>query len=300
VHATFELIRFQLTPASGAVAVIELEGRPAAPVAGRPVLLLEGPVEAIELPAIVEPDGDADGVLRASFAAPLELAVDDATTFALSLGRGPLLELPAPDDVGDATLEVRLARTVNALRRELHVTRSQLADEVGVTRRRLAERDEQVAREIAAEREGAAAARAEAERRAAAAREQAERQAAAERDAAAAAVAERDRLRAELDDAREELDELRGELASARARIAALESAAATHRMPRTPRHPPPRRHPRPPRPLRDEEPTEQHEPVARTNHASLGRGVARAAALMVLALMLAALVVLVLQVRVV
>jgi hypothetical protein len=287
VDPTFEVIRFQVAPAGGAVAVIELEGRPAdsQALSGRPVLLLEGPVEQAELQAIVEPDGVADGVLRATFAAPLELAVDTATTFALAIGRGPLLELPPPHGVGEAGLEVRLARTVNALRTDLHQARHRLGTEV---RDKLAERDERAARELAAEREGATAAR-----------EAAERAAEAEREATAAAAAERSSLEAELAEARDEAQELREELINAQARIDALEASAAAHKVPRTQRHPPPRRqHTRSIR--APEEDTERHEHVARHDHSSLGRSTVRAVVLVLLALLLAALVVLVLQVRVV
>ena len=140
----FEVIRFQVTPAGGAVAVIELEGRHGDPhaLAGRPVLLLEGTVEEAELRAIAEPHGGDDGVLCATFAAPLELAVDQETRYALAIGRGPIVELPPPDGADGTGLEVRLARTVNALRAELHETREQMGR-----------------RELAAEREGASAAR---------------------------------------------------------------------------------------------------------------------------------------------
>jgi hypothetical protein len=281
VDPTFEVIRFQVAPAGGAVAVIELEGRPAAGQVhnGRPVLLLEGPVEQLELRAIVEPDSDADGVLRASFAAPLELAVDAATTFALAIGRGPLLELPPPDGVGEAGLEVRLARTVNRLRGELHDARSRLGAEVGEVRDRLEEQGQRAARELAAEREGAAA----------------ERAAAAQTAAALAATAERERADAELADAHAEIDGLRDELAEAHRRIAALEAAAA----PRPQRTPRPAR-PHHPRPPRHEDGTAEHEPAVRSNHSSLGRSTARTVVLIVLALLLAALLVVVLQVRVV
>jgi hypothetical protein len=310
VDPTFEVIRFQVAPAGGAVAVIELEGRPADPgaLSGRPVLLLEGPVEHAELRAIVEPDGADDGVLRASFAAPLELAVDSATTYALAIGRGPLLELPAPDGAGEAGLEVRLARTVNRLRAELHDARSRLGTEVGEARERLAEQDERAARELAAEREGAAAARAEAERAAAAERDKAAAEA-AERERLAselddaraelasvrterdAARAELSGLRAELADAREEADELRDALDDTRSRIGELETAVSVPRTPRVPR--------RPPR-VAVEEQTARHQHIARTDHSSLGRGVARALVVILVALLVAALIVLVLQVRVV
>jgi hypothetical protein len=267
VDVTFEVIRFEIVPAGGVVAVIELEGRPhdALTLTGRPVLLLEGPVEQVELQPIADLDGAEDGVVSATFAAPLELAVDSATTFALSLGRGPLVELPAPDGLGDIGLEVRLARTVNALRTELHETRAHIGE-----------------RELAAEREGAAAARA-------AAKEAAEREAAEERE----------RLLRELADANAELAELRHELLEAHWHVTELE-AAAVPRVPRPPR-PPGGRVRRPhTRPHRLAEATAEHEPVVRRIHASLGRSTARTAVLIFLALLLAALVVLVLQVRVV
>ena len=263
MDVTFEVIRFEVVPAGG-VAVIELEGRPqdAQALAGRPMLLLEGPVEHAQLQPIVELDGVGDGVVSATFAAPLELAVDSATTFALSLGRGPLVELPTPDGLGDIGLEVRLARTVNALRTELHETRAEIGE-----------------RELAAEREGAAAARAAAQQ-------------AAEREAAA----ERERLLRELADANAELAELRHELLESHWHVTELE-AAAVPRLPRQPRPPRPRPHTRPHRLV---EATTEQEPVVRRIHASLGRSTARTALLIVLALLLAALVVLVLQVRVV
>jgi hypothetical protein len=278
---TFAVIRFQVAPAGGAVAVIELEGRPADPAAllEPPVLLLEGPVEEIELPAIVEPDGVADGVLRASFAGPLELALDPATTYALAIGRGPVLDLPAPDGVGDAALEVRLARTVNALRGELHDARTRLVTETGDEREHLvAERDAAVA-----ERDAAASAREAAER------------------AAANAAAEREQLDAELADARDDADDLRGELETAHARIAALEATNQMQRVPRTPRAtvPPRRQHPRAQR--APDEATAVHDPPpARHDHGSLGRGVGRAVFVVLIALLVAALVVLVLGVQIV
>jgi hypothetical protein len=275
VDPTFEVIRFQVAPAGGDVAVIELEGRPTDPRAleGRVALLLEGPVERSELRAIVEPDGVADGLLRASFAAPLELATHAETRFTLAVGRGPLVELPTPDGAGDAGLEVRLARTVNSLRGELSDARRRLGGIVGNVRG-----------ELAAEREGAAIAREEAAR------------VAAERDEAArAAAVERERLLGELGDAQAEADELREELARAQARIAQLEATVAVPRAPRVPRAP--GHHPH--RPPRGTAPTEEHAPVVRTNHSSLGRSTARTAMLVALALVLVVIVVVVLQVRV-
>jgi hypothetical protein len=272
VDPTFEVIRFQVAPAGNDVAVIELEGRPADPqiLGARIQLLLENPVERLELRPIVEPDGADDGILRATFAAPLELAADLATGYALSTGRGPLLELPVPDNVGDTVLEVRLARTVNALRGELSDARRRLGGIVGTVRG-----------ELAAEREGATSALA-ADRAAHAAVEQ-------------AATAERERLEAELADAHGELGEVREELARAQARISELEATLIVPRAPRVPRGP----GPRPPRAPRRTGETEEHEPVVRRTHSSLGRSTARAAMLIALAVVLVIIVVVVLQVRV-
>ena len=265
---TFEVIRFQVAPAGNDVAVIELEGRPTDPgtLGGRVQLLLENPVERLELRPIVEPDGADEGVLRATFAAPLELAADVATAYALSTGRGPLLELPSPDGVGDTGLEVRLARTVNALRGELSDARRRLGSIVGTVRG-----------EVAAEREGASTERAQAD------------------EAAQAAAAERERLEGELTDAHGALDDMREQLAEAQARISELEATLIVPRAPRVPRGP----GPRPPRPPRRNAETEEHEPLARRTHSSLGRSTARTAMLLALAVVLVIIVVVVLQVRV-
>jgi hypothetical protein len=253
VDATFEVIRFQVVPAGAAVAVIELEGRPADPHAleGRPALLLEGTGEHLELGPVGTAVGVADGMLRVAFAAPLEIAMDPATTFALALGRGPLVELPAPDGADAEGLEVRLARTVNALRTELAAARSRLGSEVGQARIE--------ARGLAAEKDSA--------------------------------VEDRERLETELAELRDEAEELRGELINAQARIDHLESSAELHRVPRTARRPPPQRRPHP----QPERETDVHR-----TRSSLGRTVARAAVLVAFALLLAALVVVVLDVRVV
>jgi len=277
VDATFEVIRFQIAPAAGDVAVVELEGRPAdaAVLDGRVVLLLEHPAGHLELHPVAEADGARDDLLRATFAAPLEVAADPATTYALATGRGPVVVLPAPDGVGDVGLEVRLARTVNALRGELGDARRRLGGIVGNVRG-----------ELAAERESAGAARQEAEQ---------------------AAAAERSRLEGELADVRSELEEarteaagLRAELEGAQARISELEATLIVPRAPRVPRGP--RQHPthppRPPRQPRRSDDTEEREPV-RQVHASLGRSTARTAMLIVLALVLVIIVVVVLQVRV-
>jgi hypothetical protein len=268
VDPTFEVVRFQFAPAGNEVAVIELEGRPADPQAlgTRVQLLLENPVERLELRPIVEPDGAEDGVLRATFAAPLELAADLATAYALSTGRGPLLELPVPDGVGDTGLEVRLARTVNALRGELSDARRRLGSIVGTVRG-----------EVAAEREGASTARVEAD------------------EAAQAAAAEHERLEGELADAHGALDDLREELAVAQARISELEATLIVPRAPRVPRGP----GPRPPRPPRRSAEKEEPEPVVRRTHSSPGRSTARTAMLIALAVVLVIIVVVVLQVRV-
>jgi len=261
VDPTFEVIRFQVAPAGNDVAVIELEGRPADPgtLGARIQLLVESPVERLELRPIVEPDGAEDGVLRATFAAPLELAADIATTYALSTGRGPLLELPVPDGVGDTGLEVRLARTVNALRGELSDARRRLGS--------------LVRGDIAAEREEAPTAPAEPDE----------------------AARELERLEGEVGDAQGALDDIREELAQAHARIAELEATLIVPRAPRVPRSP---GH-RPPRPPRRNAETEEHETVVRHTHSSLGRSTARTAMLIALAVVLVIIVVVVLQVRI-
>ncbi len=268
VDPTFEVIRFQVAPAGNDVAVIELEGRPADPQAlgSRIMLLLENPVERLELRPIVEPDDAPDGVLRATFAAPLELAADVATDYALSTGRGPLLELPPPDGVGDTGLEVRLARTVNALRGELSDARRRLG---GIVRG-----------ELAAERESPPA----------------EREAAD--DAAAAAAAERARLEGELADAQGDADDLRDELERAHARISELEATLIVPRSPRVPRAPG-HHTPRPPRPPRGRGETDEQPTIVRKTHSSLGRSTARTVMLIALAVALIVIVVVVLQVRV-
>ena len=225
---TFEVIRFQVAPAGSDVAIIELEGRPADPgtLGARIQLLLENPVERLELRPIVEPDGAGDGVLRATFAAPLELAADVATTNALSPGRGPLLELPVPDGVGDTGLEVRLARTVNALRGELSDARRRLGSIVGTVRGEVAD-------------EGG------------------------DTTAHAEAAAERERLEGEVADAQGALDDMRAELAQAHARISELEATLIVPRAPRVPRGRGPRP-PRPPR--RNAETEEHDPVVRRTH----------------------------------
>jgi hypothetical protein len=205
-------------------------------------------------------------VLRATYAAPLELAADAATTYALSTGRAPLLERPTPDGVGDTGLEVRLARTVNALRGELSDARRRLGGIVGTVRG-----------EVAAEREGASAERAQAD------------------EAAQAAAAERKRLEGELSDAHGALDDMREELVEAQARISELEATLIVPRAPRVPRGP----GARPPRPPRRNADTEEHEPLTRRTHSSLGRSTARTAMLLALAVVLVIIVVVVLQVRV-
>ena len=272
VDATFEVIRFQIAPAAGDVAVVELEGRPAdaAVLDGRVVLLLEHPAGHLELHPVAEADGARDDLLRATFAAPLEVAADPATTYALATGRGPVVVLPAPDGVGDVGLEVRLARTVNALRGELGDARRRLGGIVGNVRG-----------ELAAERESAGAAR-----------EEAEQTAAAERSRLEGELAD---VRSELEEARTESAQLRAELEGAQARISELEATLIVPRAPRVPRG----RGPRPPRPPRRNAETEEHDPVVRRTHSSLGRSTARTAMLIALAVVLVIIVVVVLQVRV-
>jgi len=116
----FEIVAFAATPVDGGVAVLELRGHfPAgAPRRfDRARLRVERLGESIELPALHDA-GDAP-VWSATFAVAIN-ALQDAT-FALAVGRGFLLDLPAPDvqtpDCSPAADYVRVAREANRHRR---------------------------------------------------------------------------------------------------------------------------------------------------------------------------------------
>jgi hypothetical protein len=253
VSPTFELLRFEATPLSAAVAVVELEGEFVGPAPARPRLLVESGGVAREMPAL-----EAGGVpWSASFAVPLAALGDRAASFALVPGRGPLVELPAPTQSGDADDDrfVELARTANDLRHRLSVAldraedREHLASELVALRERLAAAEQRVteaheaalnAREEQARAEGEADEAREAVTRA---REEARAEVRAEIEAA---QGDAEAARAELAAAQERAvaaeDEARAarlELRDARARIEALvresrtaRTAAARERIP--------------------------------------------------------------------
>jgi hypothetical protein len=120
----FEVLRFTAAPASGELAVLELEGRFRAPARrrlGAPKLLAEDREERLEVGAADGGDAtaDPDGARwRASFAVPLRMLGHG--DFALAVGREMLVDLPSPDRdeeaIGAGDLHVRLAREANALR----------------------------------------------------------------------------------------------------------------------------------------------------------------------------------------
>ncbi len=120
LEPAFEIVAFAATPVDGGVAVLELRGRfPAgAPRRfDRARLRVERLGESVELPALHDA-GDAP-VWSATFAVAID-ALQDAT-FALAVGRGFLLDLPAPDvqtpDFSPAADYVRVAREANRHRR---------------------------------------------------------------------------------------------------------------------------------------------------------------------------------------
>jgi len=120
LEPAFEIVAFAATPVDGGVAVLELRGHfPAgAPRRfDRARLRVERLGESIELPALHDA-GDAP-VWSATFAVAID-ALQDAT-FALAVGRGFLLDLPAPDvqtpDFSPAADYVRVAREANRHRR---------------------------------------------------------------------------------------------------------------------------------------------------------------------------------------
>ncbi|WCB96848.1 hypothetical protein DSM104299_05616 [Baekduia alba] len=117
--APFELLRFEATPISGALVVLELEGRfRTATRFGRPPVLVVEPGEdqrRIELtPIRTLADGQR---WEAAYAAPAE-ALAPGTRLSLGL-RGTLLELPPPDEPDDGERFTAVAREANRLRREL-------------------------------------------------------------------------------------------------------------------------------------------------------------------------------------
>jgi hypothetical protein len=136
--ASFELRRFEAAPVTGAIVVLEVEGRfrESTRFGRPPVLVIEPGEEAgrrrIELqPVRTSSDGPR---WNASYAVPAEALTADAR---LALGiRGTLLELPAPDEPDDGERLTALAREANALRRRLETAEADAAtarDEAAAT-----------------------------------------------------------------------------------------------------------------------------------------------------------------------
>ncbi|HWT93526.1 MAG TPA: hypothetical protein VN238_11050, partial [Solirubrobacteraceae bacterium] len=112
----FEVLRFEAVPVTGRVAVVELDGDFGGPrPARRPVLVVERRDRTVEAPAadVVEEPWSA------SFAVPIELALDPRAEWGLSFGRGPLFALPSPTTVAEEDRYVRLARQANELRHRI-------------------------------------------------------------------------------------------------------------------------------------------------------------------------------------
>lgn len=130
----FELLRFRAVPAGMDVAVLELEGRFAAPTQrrlGRPRLLVQADDRQVEAAAVSGREafaGPDAAVWSAVYALPLA-AVDGA--FTLAVGRRLLLDLPEPyvetTEGAPAAHHVRLAREANALRRRADEADAELA-----------------------------------------------------------------------------------------------------------------------------------------------------------------------------
>ena len=127
-RAPFELLRFTAAPVSGALVVLELEGRFPRPAGrfGRPPVLVVEPGEdrpRLELPPVRT--AIDDGRWRGAYAVPAETMIG---TPRLALGlRGTLLELPAPDEPDDGRRFTVLAREANGLRRALELAEADAA-----------------------------------------------------------------------------------------------------------------------------------------------------------------------------
>jgi len=221
-----ELLRFRAVPAGADAAVLELEGRFAAPTQrrlGRPRLLVEtegGRVEAVAVSGQEAFAGPDAAVWRATYALPLA-AVDG--TFTIAAGRRLTLTLPAPyietAQGAPAAHHVRLAREVNGLRRRADEAEAQAAaarargNELDEHLSNAREQAEGLREELITARETARAA----DRRAESEREQA---AAAATEAARELEAQRARQAEAADSGRSELEAERE-----RARSAAAEAA---------------------------------------------------------------------------
>jgi hypothetical protein len=181
---SFEVQRFVVEAVSVDVVLLELDGRfhgDAPERLGRPTLVVEGEDGAVEVPPVGGPEAEAEpggSAWRASFAVPAGAVA--GATFALSVLRAMLVELPAPhpppDDGGRTERHVRLAREANAQRH-----RADAAFEASTVAQALAA-EERSARELAqADADQAHAAREQLAQQLATAQEQhAEQHAAAE------------------------------------------------------------------------------------------------------------------------
>jgi hypothetical protein len=236
--ATFELLRFEATPVSATVALVELDGAFTGLEPVRPRLLVESGGAAHEMPAISAGPRSGRSPLTssagpgqpwsASFAIPLAALGDPLASFALVPGRGPLIELPPPSDSGNGDDDrfVALARTANDLRHRLTVAvdraedRDHLAGELETLRERLAAAEERVAEA----HEAAMQAREEQAR--------AEGEADETREALARAREEaRDAVRQEIDAAVRDAEEARKQLAAAQEQRVAAEDEARAARI---------------------------------------------------------------------
>jgi chemotaxis protein histidine kinase CheA len=156
-RAPFELLRFTAAPVTGALVVLELDGRfrSAGRFARHPLLVVEpgGDRRRLELaPVRTVVDGQH---WHGEYAVPAE-ALGASARLALGL-RGTLLELPAPDELGDGERLATLAREANGLRRALEAAEAEAA----AAREQAAAAEGRLEEAVAAARAEAAAASAE-------------------------------------------------------------------------------------------------------------------------------------------
>ena len=220
MSAGFELLRFEASPVTEAVAVVELDGRFAERAPARVRLLVEREGRGVEVPAV---RSGGERPWTATFAIALDDLADDRTEFALAPGRGPLIALPAPEVAGGAGEEryIHLARQANELRHRLDeateaaAATDELRADLALARRR-AEQAEAAAEAATNEREDAAKA-------ATTERERAEKAARAELESATEAA---ESARAELDALRDKLRETESQLTETERERAALRARA--------------------------------------------------------------------------
>jgi hypothetical protein len=233
---SFELLRFEATPVTAGVALVELAGRFRGPAPVRPRLLVEAGGLAGEQ-AAVQAELGPDAVWTAVFAVPVRAIGDPDATFDLDPGRGPLVALPQPTPAGgeDERL-VELARTANELRHRL----SEASETAATADRRVAEiaaERDRVATELETARVKLAAAEARVEESHAAALDAREAQAGAEGEAdqakealARAREEARVAVQAEIDAARADAERARAQVGEAQERAIAAEDEARAAR----------------------------------------------------------------------